>query len=149
MGSDGNCLFRAIADQLEGNEKLHRKYRQEAVDYIQQNKDLYAPFIEDDETIDQYLQDIERDGVWGGQLELTVLSLIYKFNYIVHQVDNPIMAFSNFPWGSVPTIHISYHMGEHYNSVRLIDDTGSDPAIAKPIGHDLKITNSILKEEQL
>jgi hypothetical protein len=27
MGGDGNCLFRSIADQLEGNEKLHRKYR--------------------------------------------------------------------------------------------------------------------------
>ena len=61
---------------MEGNEKLHRKYRQDAVDYIEQNKDLYAPFIEDDETIDQYLGDIAKDGVWGGQLELTVLSLI-------------------------------------------------------------------------
>lgn len=66
MGSDGNCLFRAIADQLEGNEKLHRKYRQDAVDYIQLNKEEYAPFIEDDETIDQYLGDMCKDGIWGG-----------------------------------------------------------------------------------
>ncbi len=58
MGGDGNCLFRSIADQLEGKEKLHMKYRQEAVDHIEQNKDQYSPFIEDDETIDQYLGDI-------------------------------------------------------------------------------------------
>jgi hypothetical protein len=49
------------------------------------------------------------------------------------------MAFSNFPWGTVPTLHISYHLGEHYNSVRLIDDLEDAPA--KPIGHDLKIVN--------
>ena len=70
MVGDGNCLFRSIADQLEGNEKLHRKYRQEAVDYLEQNKEHYAPFIEDDETIDQYIADMSRDGVWGGQLEI-------------------------------------------------------------------------------
>ena len=26
-----------------------------------------------------------------------------------------------------PTIHISYHDGEHYNSVRMASDTGSGP----------------------
>ena len=26
-----------------------------------------------------------------------------------------------------PTIHLSYHDGEHYNSVRLASDTGSGP----------------------
>ena len=66
MGADGNCLFRSIADQLEGNEKLHRKYRQEAVDFIEINKNDFAPFIEDDETIDHYLADLCRDSVWGG-----------------------------------------------------------------------------------
>ncbi len=29
---DGNCMFRAIADQLEGNENLHEKYRILALD---------------------------------------------------------------------------------------------------------------------
>jgi len=59
-------LFRSIAYQLEGNEKLHRKYREAAVDYMTLNKDDFAPFIEDDETIDQYLDDIAKDGEWGG-----------------------------------------------------------------------------------
>jgi OTU domain-containing protein 3 len=84
MGSDGNCLFRAISDQLEGDEKFHRKYRQDAYDFIEQNKEQYAPFIEDDETIDQYLSDLIKDGIWGGQIELQALSLKYSFNFIVH-----------------------------------------------------------------
>lgn len=49
------------------------------------------------------------------------------------------MAFGNFPWGSVPTIHLSYHLGEHYNSVRLFEDPCTGPAIALPIGHELKL----------
>lgn len=84
MGGDGNCLFRSLADQLEGNEKLHRKYRQDAIDHIEANKDNFAPFIEDDETIEQYLSDMVKDGIWGGQIELTALSAVHRFNYIVH-----------------------------------------------------------------
>jgi hypothetical protein len=33
--ADGNCFYRAVADQLEGNEEAHGKYRHLAVDYIQ------------------------------------------------------------------------------------------------------------------
>ena len=77
-------------------------------------------------------------------MELQALSNIYRFNYIIHQVDNPIMAFSNFPWGSVPTLHLSYHLGEHYNSVRLLEDPGDGPVMT--IGHELKIKNPLPEE---
>ena len=30
------------------------------------------------------------------------------------------------------TLHMSYHMGEHYNSVRLMDDPGTDRALPIP-----------------
>ena len=134
---DGNCLFRSIADQLEGNEKLHRKYRSDAIAYMEENKEEFIPFIEDDEKIEDYLAHMCKDSVWGGQQEIQALSMKYKFNLILHQVDNPIMAFSNYPWGEVPTLHISYHLGEHYNSIRLIDDFEHGPP--KFIGHDLKL----------
>ena len=85
---------------------------------------------------------MSKDATWGSQLELQALSEKFKFNYIVHQVDNPIMAFSNFTWGTVPTVHVSYHLGEHYNTVRLIEDPcdGKPPL---PIGHELKIKHPI------
>ena len=52
MGGDGNCFFRAIADQITGDENKHMEYRLHAVNYIRANKDMYVPFIEDDETIE-------------------------------------------------------------------------------------------------
>ena len=63
---DGNCLFRAIADQLEGDEKKHCQYREAAVRYIKQNKELYAPFLDEDETLEQYCHEMSQDAIWGG-----------------------------------------------------------------------------------
>lgn len=59
-------------------------YRHAAVDYIRLNKDEFIPFIEDDETIDQYCNDMEKDGVWGDELVMNALAIIFKFNIIVH-----------------------------------------------------------------
>ena len=57
------------------------------------------------------------------------------------------MAFSNFDWGTVPTIHLSYHLGEHYNSVRLMEDPCNGPPL--PIGHELKPKQTIDKEPEI
>ena len=67
VSPDGNCLFRSIADQVEGNEKLHRKYRCDAIEYMEANQEDFIPFMEDDEKIDQYLANMMRDSIWGGQ----------------------------------------------------------------------------------
>ena len=66
IGGDGNCLFRAIADQFVGDEAFHKQYRRNAVAYIRENADLYVHFIEDDETIEEYCDDMAKDGTWGG-----------------------------------------------------------------------------------
>ena len=55
IGADGNCLFRALSDQLKGNEKHYSVYRQQCADYIEENKELYKFFIEDDENIEDYI----------------------------------------------------------------------------------------------
>ena len=81
---------------------------------------------------------------------MNALSQIYKFNVIVHQVDNPSMAQEFFSWGSVPCLHVSYHLGEHYNSVRLATDPCLDrrPATEFPIGHELKEIDDINDVEE-
>ena len=38
----------------------------------------------------------------------------------------------------MPTLHIAYHLGEHYNSVRRADDPGDGPAISYPVSHLLQ-----------
>ena len=81
---DGNCVFRAVADQLEGDESLHSVFRQRTVEYILENKGMYTYFIEDDETIEEYCKDLAKDGIWGDQLEINALAKVFQFNAIIH-----------------------------------------------------------------
>ncbi len=54
---DGNCCFRALSDQLFGNEAQHNDIRQRTCQYMRQNRDQFQPFmaalLDDDETADR------------------------------------------------------------------------------------------------
>jgi OTU domain-containing protein 3 len=55
MDGDGNCLFRSIADQLSGRPNDHYIYRQKVMAYIEEEKDHFSLFMEDDEPFDDYI----------------------------------------------------------------------------------------------
>src|SRR5271154_3886012 len=46
---DGNCLFRAMADQLGLPQDSHRQIRRRIVNTIQRDKDYFVNFIDEDE----------------------------------------------------------------------------------------------------
>eukprot|EP01026_Neomeris_dumetosa_P069245 TRINITY_DN68332_c0_g2_i2.p2 TRINITY_DN68332_c0_g2~~TRINITY_DN68332_c0_g2_i2.p2 ORF type:complete len:487 (-),score=99.43 TRINITY_DN68332_c0_g2_i2:813-2273(-) len=124
---DGNCCFRAIGDQLEGDKADHRSIRKKVCQYIEDNREMFEPFIEDDEPFDTYLKRMRKDGSWAGQIELQAASLALEVNICIYQYQQPRWTLSNFPENEAETIHISYHDGEHYNSVRGIEDFSSGP----------------------
>ncbi|KAE9031645.1 hypothetical protein PR001_g10977 [Phytophthora rubi] len=49
---DGNCLFRAVSDQLYTNELFHQDIRRRLVDFIESDEKLFKPFIEDEDVAD-------------------------------------------------------------------------------------------------
>ncbi|PHJ20074.1 otu family cysteine protease [Cystoisospora suis] len=82
---DGNCLFRAFADQYSGEQDRHLEYRLAAVKHMEENSELYRCFIpEDEETFDVYIHRMKRLGTWGGQVELQALSEVYQVNLLIH-----------------------------------------------------------------
>lgn len=56
---DGNCLFRALADQLWGTQKRHVEVRKVVCDYLESHKEsmeaFVKPFLRDDETYENYV----------------------------------------------------------------------------------------------
>ncbi|KAL6563125.1 hypothetical protein OROHE_005712 [Orobanche hederae] len=126
--ADGNCFFRALADQLDGSEDEHGKYRSMVVKYIMNNREIFEPFIEDDIPFDEYCQSMEKDGTWAGHMELQAASLVTRSNICIHQYTLPRWYIRNFDQHGVCMVHLSYHDEEHYNSVRLKEDTCSGPA---------------------
>ncbi|CAK64575.1 unnamed protein product (macronuclear) [Paramecium tetraurelia] len=151
VDADGNCLFRAIADQLTGNEENYNKYRSMAIRSLQKNRKFFSDFLPEGSTFNEYTKRMSEDGIWGGHLELQALSNTLQIDIVVHTLDNYYI-IKHIPiktcWSSfkekihlyfnkkqVPTqkqIHIAFHSGKkiinHYQSVRLIHDNTNKPA---------------------
>lgn len=66
---DGNCLFRALSDQLYGHPARHAQLRQETCDHLAARPEKFAGFV-DDKPFDQYVRLMRENGTYGGHLEL-------------------------------------------------------------------------------
>jgi len=114
---DGNCLFRSVAEQLEGNEDNYVKYREKCIDYMKNNKEVFVPFLEDSISIDEYIEKISKDGEWGGNLEIYALSMALEVNFCIYIPDKPCSVVKNWE-NPKRNIFLIYHDGKHYNSLR-------------------------------
>lgn len=63
-------------------------------------------------------------------MELQAASMVLTSNIHIYQAGQPRWTIKNH-LDSSPTLHLSYHDGEHYNSVRLFDDYSS--GVPQPI----------------
>eukprot|EP00928_Gymnodinium_smaydae_P087274 TRINITY_DN71553_c0_g1_i1.p1 TRINITY_DN71553_c0_g1~~TRINITY_DN71553_c0_g1_i1.p1 ORF type:complete len:340 (+),score=53.35 TRINITY_DN71553_c0_g1_i1:97-1116(+) len=126
MDMDGNCLFRAFADQVLGDCEEHQQFRDECCDLMMEQAEEFSLFHADDEdeeslSFEAYVQRMRHPGRWGSQLELMALCRHHNVNAIVHQSEMP-----SYEMGTAPPearcIQLSYHDGEHYNSVRFVWD---------------------------
>jgi OTU domain-containing protein 3 len=133
VAADGSCFFRSLADQLEGRSGDHRQLRTTIIKHIETKRELYEPFIEDDEKFDDYIDRMAEEGTWAGNLELQAASIVLNVNLKVYQAGQPPWIVANFPQTEVRMLHISYHDGMHYNSVRLLDDVGTGPPEPIPV----------------
>lgn len=131
---DGNCLFRSVSDGLYGNEGRHFELRARCVAFMQANPDSFAPFMLEEEgfaSFDDYLASMSRDAEWGGNLELMALSSSLRINVTIHQAGQRPWMMTNSPFGpATPSLHVSYHDGQHYNAVRASFDMNCRPAAA-------------------
>lgn len=139
VANDGNCFFRAVSDQLYGTEQSHQKLRQRACDYMIRHKESFHHFVDDEQSFDDYVNKMRTDGIWADHLELQAISMACKVNIRVHQSGKPSYDIKNHRSRNSPVIHLSYHFGEHYASVRPL----STAQLTVPAQHDpLPITNS-------
>ena len=64
VDADGNCLFRAISDQLDGHPENYDYYRQKTASFIQMNKKKFIMYLDEDEDpFDEYIKHIREDNV--------------------------------------------------------------------------------------
>jgi hypothetical protein len=115
VAGDGNCMFRSIADQIYGDEEMHELTREMCMDYMEQNRAHFEPFIANEEFSD-YIARKRRDvctrvvhlmahghcplsiiacsgvaqGCFGNHPELQAFAELYCRKIEVYDADQPV-----------------------------------------------------------
>lgn len=134
MEGDGNCMFRSLSDQLKDDASKHFLFREKIMSYIEENREHFSLFMEDDEPFDDYLARMKTSGEWGGHQELYAASQCLEASIVVHQQEDDRPRYVLMCPNTDRFINISYHGECHYNSVRPIQ-TGTQTAAIMQFQH--------------
>ncbi|XP_042439498.1 OVARIAN TUMOR DOMAIN-containing deubiquitinating enzyme 6-like [Zingiber officinale] len=116
MLEDGNCLFRAVADQVYGDVEAYDMTRQMCVDYMEKERDHFSQFVIEGFT--SYCKRKRRDKVHGNNIEIQAFAEMYNRPIHIYSYSpEPINIFQGSYVTDVPPIRLSYHHGNHYNSL--------------------------------
>lgn len=116
MAADGNCLFRAVADQVYGDPEVYDVTRQMCIDYMEKERDHFSQFVT--ESFTAYCKRKRRDKVYGNNLEIQAMSEMYNRPIHIYSYStDPINIFHGSYGTDSPPIWLSYHRGNHYNSL--------------------------------
>jgi hypothetical protein len=118
MKEDGNCLFRAISDQVYGDPDMHDIVRNLCMDYLLAERNHFSQFVTQD--FDHYVKRKRHDKTFGNNLEMQALAEMYNRPIEVYRASGTPMKIFHEGYtetsGSTP-LRLSYHRGNHYNSV--------------------------------
>ena len=157
MQADGNCLFRALSDQLYFDHgAAHDDIRTDICHYLQAHESDFCHFLvlddddvppEEQDALDfaSYVNKMRQDGEWGGNVELVAAARLYQRSIVVYSVDLDTYRIDcDKPSG--PDMMVSYHDNDHYNSVR--DCRMSKPPTFSKVYYEDKSLEETDDEEQ-
>lgn len=134
---DGNCLFRALGDQLDGDSNNHLHHREETVRYMVANKSDFEPFVEDDVPFGRHIENLQSPGTYAGNDAIVAFARKNNVNVVIHQLNAPIWTIKGCESPNARQLHIAYHNGDHYSSIRKLADNSKKPTNIK-LSVDLK-----------
>ena len=73
---DGNCLFRALSDQLYGTEVYHLTLRADITAWMAKYAERYEGFVEDDRSFEDHLRCMREPGQFAFLVDLTSYGMI-------------------------------------------------------------------------
>ncbi|KAI7794482.1 OTU domain-containing protein 3 [Triplophysa rosa] len=125
---DGNCLFRALGDQLEGHSRGHLRLRQETVQYMSTHRQDFEPFVEDDVPFAKHVLNLSQPGTFAGNDAIVAFARSQQVKVVIHQLNAPLWEINGTAKSTYRELHIAYRYGDHYDSVRKIGDNSENPA---------------------
>jgi len=118
---DGNCQFRALADQLFSDQERHAEIRGAVVDQLQRDADAYSVFVGED--YGSYVRDMSRQTTWGDHITLQAAADLYGVSMCVisSYKDNFVIEIQPKLKRSERVLWISFWAEVHYNSIYHIN----------------------------
>ena len=139
VNGDGNCGYRAIANQLLGNEEYHNIIRTDVYKYLKLNLEQFTELIYEvnGEQVNgkNYIEKVKIPGFWMDDLEFSVINKIYDVNfYLFEERKGNINLLSN--WGNIYDnskifINICFVGNNHYNVLYEPQDNNNSVKIKK------------------
>lgn len=91
---DGNCAFRALANQIYGRQSSHYKVRTEITDFMIRNKAHFSNFIDQTNlTFEDYIVKMKKNGTWGDNLEIDAASKLYHKPIFIYNFNKDANAY--------------------------------------------------------
>ncbi|XP_011863458.1 PREDICTED: OTU domain-containing protein 5-A isoform X2 [Vollenhovia emeryi] len=116
MAEDGACLFRAVADQVYGDQEMHGIVRKHCMDYIASNQEFFSHFVAED--FSTYVDRKRQEYVHGNHIEMQAMSEMYNRSIQLYCYSTePINIFHTMVESDNEPIRLSYQRGSHYNSI--------------------------------
>lgn len=122
VANDGNCLFRAISQELYFTQEHHGEVRKAAVEYMTANSAEYSAFSGDKAEWLAYSTSMAKLRTWGDELGLR--AVCDSFGVVVHLVTSDatnwhLIYQPKTPYAPYRHIFLAYISPIHYNSVEL------------------------------
>ncbi|KAJ8467215.1 hypothetical protein OPV22_029767 [Ensete ventricosum] len=119
---DGNCQFRAVADQLFHNPEYHRHVRKAVVKQLKQFKNYYESYVPME--YKTYLKNMKRSGEWGDHLTLQAAADRFGAKICLLTSFRDTCFIEINPKDQSPTreVWLSFWSEVHYNSLYEADD---------------------------
>lgn len=118
---DGNCQFRALADQLFRDQERHAEIRSAVVSQLRRERETYEVFVP--ENYDSYVGEMSRETTWGDHITLQAAADAYGVGMCVisSYKDNFVIEIQPRVRRSERILWISFWAEVHYNSIYHID----------------------------
>ncbi|XP_031373833.1 OVARIAN TUMOR DOMAIN-containing deubiquitinating enzyme 11 isoform X2 [Punica granatum] len=117
MEGDGNCQFRALADQLFRNPEYHKAVRKQVVKQLKHHRKLYEGYVP--MKYRSYVKKMKKSGEWGDHVTLQAAADHFgaKICLVTSFRDSGYIEIT--PNGMIPTrqLWLSFWSEVHYNSL--------------------------------
>ncbi|KAG2656266.1 OVARIAN TUMOR DOMAIN-containing deubiquitinating enzyme 11-like [Panicum virgatum] len=119
---DGNCQFRALADQIFRNPDYHKHVRKAVVKQLKEFRKHYEGYVPMEYKV--YLKKMKRSGEWGDHVTLQAAADRFSAKICLLTSFRDTCLVEIIPRDATPTreLWLSFWCEVHYNSLYAIED---------------------------